>query len=47
MPIKPLHKMTEEQARAEMAAVGLEWVQTDDVLPRQHIMIFRKPPETN
>lgn len=41
--IKPLHKMTEAQARLEMAAVGLEWVETLDVLPTQHLMVFRKP----
>jgi FkbM family methyltransferase len=43
IPIKPLHKMTEAQARKEMAAVGLEWVATEEMLPRQHFMIFRKP----
>jgi len=43
VPIKPLHKMTEAQARKEMEAVGLEWVATEDMLPRQHFMIFRKP----
>ena len=43
VPIKPLHKMTEAQARAEMAAVGLRWVETKDVLPQQHLMIFEKP----
>jgi ubiquinone/menaquinone biosynthesis C-methylase UbiE len=44
VPIKPLHTMTEAQARAEMAAVGLEWVETLDALPRQHLMFFRLPP---
>lgn len=43
VPIKPLHKMSEAQARKEMAAVGLEWVETKDMLPRQHFMVFRKP----
>jgi ubiquinone/menaquinone biosynthesis C-methylase UbiE len=43
LPIKPLHKMTEAQARREMAAVGPEWVETLDVLPTQHLMVFRKP----
>ena len=43
VPIKPLHKMTEEQARSEMAAVGLEWVRTEDFLPQQHFMVFRRP----
>jgi ubiquinone/menaquinone biosynthesis C-methylase UbiE len=44
IPIKPLHKMTEAQARKEMEAVGLQWVATEEMLPRQHFMIFRKPP---
>jgi ubiquinone/menaquinone biosynthesis C-methylase UbiE len=43
IPIKPLHKMSEKQARAEMAAVGLGWVETKDFLPRQHFMIFERP----
>jgi len=43
VPIKPLHKMTEKQAIAEMEAVGLEWEETLDVLPQQHFMVFRKP----
>jgi len=45
IPIKPLHKMTEAQARKEMEAVGLEWVATEEMLPRQHFMIFRKPAD--
>jgi precorrin-6B methylase 2 len=43
VPIKPLHKMTEAQAKKEMAAVGLQHVKTLPDLPRQHVMIFRKP----
>lgn len=43
VPILPLHKMTETQARREMKAVGLEWVETRDFLPQQHYMVFRKP----
>ena len=42
-PILELHKMTQAQARKEMTAVGLEWVETRDVLPQQHFMVFRKP----
>jgi ubiquinone/menaquinone biosynthesis C-methylase UbiE len=45
VPILPLHKMTEAQARREMAVVGFEWVETLDVLPRQHLMVFRRPEE--
>ncbi len=43
VPIKLLHKMTEQQARKEMAAVGLNYVRTDKYLPQQHVLIFAKP----
>ena len=43
VPIKPLHKMTQRQARKEMKAVGLRWVETLDLLPQQHFMVFEKP----
>lgn len=42
VPIKPLHKMTEAQVKKEMSALPLEWVETISVLPRQHIIVFRK-----
>jgi FkbM family methyltransferase len=42
VPIKPLHKMTVEQATREMAAVGLERVKLVDILPQQHIMVFAR-----
>src|SRR4051794_19285384 len=42
VPIKPVHKMTEAQVRKEMAVQPLEWVETSEVLPRQHIIVFRK-----
>ena len=45
VPIKELHKMTQKQAKKEMAAVGLAWVETKDFLPQQHFMLFEKPPE--
>jgi SAM-dependent methyltransferase len=45
VPIKPLHKMTELQVKTEMSALPLDWVQTIEVLPRQHIIIFRKRPQ--
>ncbi len=41
--IKPLHKMTEQQARKEFEAVGLEWERTEDFLPLQHFLVFKKP----
>ena len=43
VPMLPLHKMSEAQARKEMAAVGLVWEETRDVLPWQHLMVFVKP----
>ena len=43
VPIKRLHKMTEAQVRKEMAAFPLKWVETSEVLPIQHIIIFQKP----
>ena len=43
IPIKKLHKMSQKQAIKEISATGLEWVQTSEVLPQQHFMVFRKP----
>jgi len=42
VPIKQLHKMTEAQVRKEMSVHALEWVETSEVLPWQHIIIFKK-----
>jgi SAM-dependent methyltransferase len=42
VPMLPLHKMSERQARREMAAVGLEFVENRNGLPWQHILVFRK-----
>jgi hypothetical protein len=47
VPIKPLHKMTEMQVKREMSVLPLDWVQTIEVLPRQHIMVFKKRPPGN
>lgn len=44
VPIKPLHKMSQAQAKREMAAHGLHWITTVDVLPQQHLMFFAKSP---
>ena len=41
--IRERHKMSQEQSKREMAAVGLEWVRTEDFLPQQHFMVFRRP----
>ena len=43
VPIKPLHKMTQQQVRKEMQAVGFRWEGTRDFLPQQHFMTFTKP----
>lgn len=43
VPIKPLHKMTVQQVRREMEAVGLEFVEVRDFLPLQHFIVFTKP----
>jgi SAM-dependent methyltransferase len=42
VPIKPLHKMTQAQVKKEMSVLPLNWVQTIEVLPRQHIIVFAK-----
>ena len=42
VPIRPLHKMTEEQVVKEMSVFGLDWTDTLDFLPWQHMMIFTK-----
>ena len=42
VPIKELHKMSVAQVRAEMAAHALDWVKTIDVLPWQHVIVFRR-----
>lgn len=46
IPIKALHKMTQRQARKEMNAVGLQWLETKEFLPQQHLMLFQKPIES-
>jgi hypothetical protein len=40
--IKGLHKMTQKQVKQEMQAVGLQWQETQRLLPQQHLMIFSK-----
>jgi SAM-dependent methyltransferase len=42
VPIKPLHKMTEAQVKREMSVLPLDWSQTIERLPRQHVIVFRK-----
>ncbi len=42
VPIRPLHKMTELQVVREMSVFGLDWTETLDFLPWQHMMVFTK-----
>lgn len=43
IPIKRVHKMTEPQVKKEAEAAGLVWEKTIGDLPRQHLIIVRKP----
>lgn len=45
VPIKLVHKMSEAQVKKEalLPEHGLEYVETFGELPRQHVIIFRKP----
>jgi ubiquinone/menaquinone biosynthesis C-methylase UbiE len=43
VPIKPIHKMTVAQAKKEMSAIGLEFIEVRESLPQQHLMLFRRP----
>ena len=45
IPIIPVHKMTEQQARAEMDAIGLGFVVNLSMLPIQHFLVFGKSSE--
>jgi ubiquinone/menaquinone biosynthesis C-methylase UbiE len=42
VPIKLVHKMTQDQVKKEMAIHPLTWEKTLTLLPRQHIIVFRK-----
>jgi SAM-dependent methyltransferase len=42
VPIKPLHKMTEAQARLELEAAGFRFVSNRRELPWQHFMVFER-----
>jgi ubiquinone/menaquinone biosynthesis C-methylase UbiE len=42
IPILPLHKMTEAQARREIEAAGLTFVENGTFLPVQHFLVFEK-----
>jgi ubiquinone/menaquinone biosynthesis C-methylase UbiE len=42
IPIQPAHKMSVEVAKLEVEAEGFKLSKVDEVLPRQHILIFTK-----
>jgi precorrin-6B methylase 2 len=49
VPIKLVHKMSQEQVKKEVEQPGLNlrWKETINVLPRQHILIFTKSDEAD
>jgi ubiquinone/menaquinone biosynthesis C-methylase UbiE len=44
VPIRPEHKMTVAQVKAELEPEGYRLDRVSEALPRQHIVIFRKTP---
>jgi ubiquinone/menaquinone biosynthesis C-methylase UbiE len=42
VPIRPEHKMTVKQVRAEVEPEGFRFDQSIEVLPQQHIIVFRR-----
>jgi precorrin-6B methylase 2 len=42
VPIKALHKMSEAQIKREAAVHALAWERTVNILPWQHLVVFRK-----
>ncbi len=46
VPIKVIHKMSEEQVRKELEIpeLNLRWKETVAKLPRQHVLVFEKQP---
>ena len=45
VPIKPLHKMSQAQVKRELKKAGLVWIETLDLLPQQHLMLFGLPSQ--
>ena len=43
IPASSVYTITEEQARRELAAAGLVWRETRDILPQHHFMVFARP----
>ena len=44
VPIKRLHKMSVDQARKEMAAVGLVWKESSLFSPSSILLVYEKTP---
>jgi hypothetical protein len=44
VPIRPEHKMTVAQVRAELEPEGYRVDRVLEDLPRQHLLIFKKTP---
>lgn len=42
IPIRPEHKMTLDQVKAEVVPEGYRFDQSIEILPEQHIIVFRK-----
>lgn len=42
IPIKPIHKLSEAQARKEFEALGFTWDRTVSTLPWQHLIFFKR-----
>jgi SAM-dependent methyltransferase len=42
VPIKPVHKLSEHQARKEFEALGFTWDRTVSTLPWQHLIFFKR-----
>ncbi len=47
VPIKPLHKMSEEQAAREFEALGFKLLGNKPGLPWQHLLVFGKSADTS
>jgi len=45
VPIKPLHKMTKAQVRAELEPAGFVLAREFDRLPWQHLLFFGRSPD--
>ena len=43
VPIRPIHKMSEAQARRELEAAGWRFVENRRFLPQQHFLVFERP----